>query len=475
MTATSPHPDDRRDAAEVDRRRPSTALLTDRYELTMLDAAHAAGTIDRRCVFELFARGLPEGRRYGVAAGLDRVLDAIAAFRFDDATLAALDDLGVVSRTDPGVAGRVPLPAATSWAVREGEVVFPGTSRPDGRRHVRRGGRCSRPCCCRSSTTTAPSRPRRRGWCRPPPTAGRCSSSAAAGPTRTPRSQPPGRPSSSGSPGTSNLEAGRRYGIATMGTSAHAFTLLHDDEPAAFRSQVAALGTGNHAARRHLRRRAGHPQRGRRPVAPTSARSASTAATRPSEAHRARALLDELGATATRIVVSGDLDEHRIAALPRRAHRRVRRRDVGRDRARCADGRLRLQARRARPPPRRAARAGRQGRRRQGDGRRVEGGRAPVGRRRSRPSPTSSTLGRAAAAGRTPAPGPGHPPLARCVHRAVARHDAGPPPPRHRRAAGRGAPASTRDRPRIPTEYRDLPSSPTDGDDVPHATPEVPT
>ncbi|KPC92820.1 nicotinate phosphoribosyltransferase, partial [Streptomyces sp. NRRL F-6602] len=54
---------------------PSTALFTDHYELTMLQAALAAGTADRPCVFEVFTRKLPEGRRYGVLAGVGRVLD----------------------------------------------------------------------------------------------------------------------------------------------------------------------------------------------------------------------------------------------------------------------------------------------------------------------------------------------------------------------------------------------------------------
>ena len=62
----------------------STALLTDHYELTMLQAALARGTAHRRSVFELFGRRLPEGRRYGVVAGVGRALDAIEAFRFDD-------------------------------------------------------------------------------------------------------------------------------------------------------------------------------------------------------------------------------------------------------------------------------------------------------------------------------------------------------------------------------------------------------
>src|SRR4029453_10844047 len=41
---------------------------------------------------------------------------------------------------------------------------------------------------------------------------------------------------------TSNLEAGRTWGLPTMGTAAHAFTLLHDSEEAAFRAQVEAFG-----------------------------------------------------------------------------------------------------------------------------------------------------------------------------------------------------------------------------------------
>ena len=43
---------------------------------------------------------------------------------------------------------------------------------------------------------------------------------------------------------TSNLEAGRRFGVPTAGTAAHAFTLLHDDEREAFDAQIAALGKG---------------------------------------------------------------------------------------------------------------------------------------------------------------------------------------------------------------------------------------
>lgn len=48
----------------------------------MVQAALGSGTAHRRSVFELFARRLPEGRRYGVVAGVGRMLDAIEAFTF---------------------------------------------------------------------------------------------------------------------------------------------------------------------------------------------------------------------------------------------------------------------------------------------------------------------------------------------------------------------------------------------------------
>ena len=43
-----------------------TALMTDLYEVTMLDAALRSGIASRRATFEVFARRLPPGRGYGV-------------------------------------------------------------------------------------------------------------------------------------------------------------------------------------------------------------------------------------------------------------------------------------------------------------------------------------------------------------------------------------------------------------------------
>src|SRR4051794_892846 len=70
----------------------STSLLTDRYELTMLDAARESGVADHRAVFELFARRLPAGRRYGVVSGVDRIVEAMAAFSFGPEEMAELEE-----------------------------------------------------------------------------------------------------------------------------------------------------------------------------------------------------------------------------------------------------------------------------------------------------------------------------------------------------------------------------------------------
>ena len=67
-----------------------TSLMTDHYELTMLQAALRAGTASRRSVFEVFTRRLPHGRRYGVFAGVGRVLEGLEQFRFTDEQLRFL-------------------------------------------------------------------------------------------------------------------------------------------------------------------------------------------------------------------------------------------------------------------------------------------------------------------------------------------------------------------------------------------------
>jgi nicotinate phosphoribosyltransferase len=113
---------------------------------------------------------------------------------------------------------------------------------------------------------------------------------------------------------TSNLEAGRRYGIPTACTSAHAFTLVHASERDAFAAQVSALGTGTTL----LVDTFDEEQAIRIAVEVAGPRLGAIrldSGDLLALAHQARRLLDSLGATGTRIMVTGDLDEHAIAAL----------------------------------------------------------------------------------------------------------------------------------------------------------------
>ena len=102
----------------------STALLTDHYELTMLQSAIRSGAAERRSVFELFPRRLPEGRRYGVVAGVGRALDAIEDFTFTDEHLDLLRREEIVDEptleylADYEFTGDV-------WGYPEGETYFP--------------------------------------------------------------------------------------------------------------------------------------------------------------------------------------------------------------------------------------------------------------------------------------------------------------------------------------------------------------
>ncbi|HEY9415336.1 MAG TPA: nicotinate phosphoribosyltransferase [Pseudonocardia sp.] len=292
----------------------STGLLTDRYELTMLAAALADGTASRRCTFEVFARRLPDGRRYGVVAGTARFLDAVSRFRFDDAELTALAEGGVVDATTlDWLAGYRFSGDVDGYP--EGELYFPGspvltvtgtfaeavvleTIALSIFNHD-----CAIASAAARMVTAAGGRPLIEMGSR------RTHEQAAVAASRAAYL--------AGFASTSNLEAGRRYGIPTTGTSAHAFVLLHDGvdgEAAAFAGQVAVLGSkttllvDTYDIREGIARavEAAGPELGAIRIDSGDLGEL---------ARQARAQLDELGAGSTRIVLSGDLDEYAIAAL----------------------------------------------------------------------------------------------------------------------------------------------------------------
>ncbi len=288
-----------------------TGLLTDHYELTMVEAALRSGTAHRPGVFELFGRRLPAGRRYGVVAGTGRVLDVLEAFHFSDAELAYLQDSHVVDRQTVEWLAAYRF-TGTIWGYGEGDVYFPGspllvvestfaeavvletvllsifnhdsavasaasrmTAAADGRPCIEMGAR------------------RTHEW-------------AAVAAARAAYL--------AGFSATSNLQAGMDYGVPTRGTAAHSFMLLHDTERDAFRAQVDSLGGGTTllvdtydiAEAVRLAVEVAGPQLGA--VRIDSGDLAQLA-------RSVRRQLDSLGATDTRIIVTSDLDEFAIAGL----------------------------------------------------------------------------------------------------------------------------------------------------------------
>ncbi|SIT71966.1 nicotinate phosphoribosyltransferase [Microbacterium sp. RU33B] len=289
----------------------STALLTDRYELTMIDAALRDGTADRPCVFELFGRRLSAGRRFGVVAGTGRLLQAIRDFRFDDDELRYLRDERVVdAETLDWLAGYRFTGSITGY--REGELYFPGSPVLTVESTFAEGVILETIALSilnhDSAVATAAARMAIAAGDRPLAEMGsrRAGERSAVAAARAAHIV--------GFGATSNLEAGRTWGIPTMGTAAHSWTLLHETEEDAFRAQVRALGTETTLLVDTYDIRTG---------VETAIRVAGTAlggvridsGDLPTVAAEVRAQLDELGATGTRITVTSDLDEYAIAAL----------------------------------------------------------------------------------------------------------------------------------------------------------------
>jgi len=289
----------------------TTSLLTDRYELTMLQAGLRSGAAHRRSVFEVFARRLPQGRRYGVVGGTGRFLEGLADFRFDEADLAWLEAEEVVdAATLTWLAGfRF---GGSVWGYAEGECFFPGSPilvvEGTFAEAVLLETLALSVLNHDSAITAAASRMTSAADGRPCLEMGSRRTHEEAGVAAARAAVV------AGFAGTSNLEAGRRYGVATIGTAAHSFTLLHDDERAAFVAQVDSLGSGTTLLVDTYDVAAGV-------TTAVEVAGQGLGAVRLdsgdllAHARDVRAQLDALGARTTRITVTSDLDEFAIAAL----------------------------------------------------------------------------------------------------------------------------------------------------------------
>jgi nicotinate phosphoribosyltransferase len=289
----------------------STALLTDHYELTMLQASLRSGAAYRKAVFEVFARHLPHGRRYGVVAGTGRLLDAIERFRFGPADLEFLAGAGIVDEPTLAFLKSYRF-GGNIWGYSEGDCYFPGspilvvegtfaeavlleTVTLSILNHD-----CAIASAASRMVTAAGGRPLIEMGSRRTHERAAVASARAAYIT--------------GFTSTSNLRAAYEHGIPSAGTSAHAFTLVHDSEREAFATQLEALGPGTTL----LVDTYDVPRAVRTAVevaGPGLGAIRIDSGDLPVLARQVRALLDELGAVHTRVVLTGDLDEYSIAAL----------------------------------------------------------------------------------------------------------------------------------------------------------------
>ncbi|MGQ4505933.1 nicotinate phosphoribosyltransferase [Dermabacteraceae bacterium P13103] len=290
---------------------PSTAFLTDKYEVTMLQAALRAGNAHQKTVFELFARRLPKGRRYGVVGGVSRAVEAVRNFRFTPEQLALLSE-------DPLI-GEDTIEYLRNYRFRgriygypEGEVFFPLspvlTVEASFADAVLLETVLLSILNYDSAVMSAASRMVNAANGIPLIEMGarRANESAALYASRAAYI--------AGFTATSLLEAGLRYGIPTTGTSAHSFTLAFADEREAFRAQVSALGSDTtllvdtYGIAQGIRNAVEIAGTGLGGIRIDSGNFRE-------EVPRARALLDELGATNTRIVLSSDIDEYTLAEM----------------------------------------------------------------------------------------------------------------------------------------------------------------
>jgi nicotinate phosphoribosyltransferase len=294
----------------------TTALLTDHYELTMLQAALHSGAASRRAVFEVFARHLPHGRRYGVVAGTGRLLDALERFRFGPAELSFLRDNRIVDETTLQFLSSYRF-GGNVWGYAEGDVYFPGspilvvegTFAESVLLETVVLSILNHDCAVASAASrmvTAAGGPGPAG--RPLIEMGsrRTHEGAAVAAARAAYI--------AGFSATSNVQARLEYGVPSSGTSAHAFTLVHDSERDAFAAQLASFGPGTtllvdtYDVERAVRTAV-------EVAGPSLGAVRIDSGDLPALGVSVRALLDSLGATSTRIILTGDLDEYSIAGL----------------------------------------------------------------------------------------------------------------------------------------------------------------
>jgi nicotinate phosphoribosyltransferase len=292
----------------------TTPLATDLYQLTMMAGYQHAG-ITGRSTFELFVRNLPAGRAFLVAAGLEQALDLLESLRFTADEIRYLRTVPALAAAPDAFFDDV-LPSfrftGDVWAVAEGEVVFPHepllrVTAPALEAQLVEtallatitfqtsiASKAARIVAAAEGRSVIEFGSRRAHGLDAALHAARAAYAA-------------------GCAATSNVEAGYRYGIPVSGTMAHSWVMSFAHEIDAMRAYLALFGerttvlidTYDTVAAAHAIVRAG--------LRPGSVRLDSGDLVALSR--EVRRVLNEGGLVETRIIVSGDLDEHRIAQL----------------------------------------------------------------------------------------------------------------------------------------------------------------
>ncbi len=304
--------------------RPSLALLTDLYQLTMAYGYWKAGVAGRDSVFHLHFRRHPFGGGYAIAAGLELAIDYLAGLHFDPSDQAYLATLTGADGKPLFEAGFIEYLGAMRFtgtvdAVPEGRLVFAHEPLVRVRAPMLQAQLVETPLLTLINFSTLIATKAARvchaargepvlefGLRRAQGVDGGLSASRAAW--------------IGGVAATSNVLAGKLYGLPVKGTHAHSWVMFWGDEQASFREYARSLpanctflvdtfDTLEGVRRaivvgRELRER-GHDLIGIRLDSGDLAHLSI----------EARRLLDEAGFERTHVVASNDLDETLIASL----------------------------------------------------------------------------------------------------------------------------------------------------------------
>jgi nicotinate phosphoribosyltransferase len=293
------------------------ALLTDLYQLTMLQS-YWRRDMSAPATFDLFVRHLPPNRRFLIACGLEGALEYLSSLRFTTDDIAYLRSLERFDETFLVWLEALRFTGVV-WAMPEGEAFFAGepilrvtAPLPEAQlvetfllnavlypsAVASKAARCVLAAegravvdfsLRRDHGTDAALKAARAAWI-------------------------------AGAAGTSNVLAGKTFGIPVLGTMAHSYVMAFDDETEAFRAyaeefpEAAVLLVDTYDAEEGIRRAAtvgremaarGQTLRGIRLDSGDVIALAKTA----------RAVMEQAGLPSVQIFVSGDLNERRIAEI----------------------------------------------------------------------------------------------------------------------------------------------------------------